>query len=163
MTSTKTKYLEDRIRDGYTSEDVRMWQMLCEQAKTEVGASIHHMWTIIDIAKHTHSDVLDVIKCGRTVSEQKNVNEKFIGSLLLAVSEDEPFLECDEELSASGSYEENLDSAEQGEPVVDDEAADDDASTEPAGKLPPRRLLKRKQEIPAPFDFTEHPGHDIPG
>jgi len=130
MTTTKTSYLEARIRDGYTSEDVRMWQALLEQAKTEVGPSVGHLWTIIDIAKNTNVDVLDVIKMGREVSEQKNVNEKFMRAIFLAVAsedsqeEKEPDhsrgvvkvldLTCDEELSDSGSYEEEperLDSA----------------------------------------------------
>jgi len=123
MTTTKTTYLEARIRDGYTSEDVRMWQALCELCKTEVGPSIGHMWTIIDIAKNTQSTILDVVKMGRTVSEQKNINEQFMRALFLAVTSDDegegPFdddvddkkpkildLTCDEELSDSGSYEE---------------------------------------------------------
>lgn len=118
MTSTKTKYLEERIRDGYTSEHVRMWQALCEQAKCEVGPSVQHLWTIIDIAKNTHVDVLDVVKMGEQVSEQKNINEKFMRALFLAVSSEddddevgpvEPKvidLTCDEDLSESGSYEE---------------------------------------------------------
>lgn len=107
MTTTKTKYLEDRIRDGYTSEDVRMWQALCEQAKTEVGPSVYHLWTVVDIAKNTHCDVLDVIKMGRVVSEQKNVNEKFMRAVFMSMaSQEEDGPECEEELSSSGSYEE---------------------------------------------------------
>lgn len=125
MTTNKTKYLEERIRDGYSSEDVRMWQALCELAKTEVGPSVQHLWTIVDMAKNTHCDVLDIVKTGRMVSEQKNINEKFMRALFMAVaSEDEegegPFdddaaaekvidLTCEEELSDSGSYEEEPD------------------------------------------------------
>jgi len=105
MTTTKTKYLEDSIRNGYTSEDVRMWQALCEQAKTEIGPSVYHLWTVIDIAKNTHCDVLDVIKMGRVVSEQKNVNEKFMRAVFMSMASQDDGPECEEELSDSGSYE----------------------------------------------------------
>lgn len=151
MTTTKTKYLEARIRDGYDSEDVRMWQALCELCKTETGPSVGHMWTIIDIAKNTHCDILDVVKMGREVSEQKNINEKFMRAVFMAVaSEDEegegPFdddapqkvidLTCDEELSESGSYEEEpkrLDSAACY--AIDDEAGVAATSTGTKRKL----------------------------
>jgi len=126
ITTTKTSFLEQAIRDGFTSDDVRMWQALCRHCEVNVGNSIHYMFTILDMAKHNKCDPLEIISMGRKCSEQKNVNDKFMESLLLAVQSDEegegPFdddavaekkipkiidLTCDEELS--GSYEETSD------------------------------------------------------
>lgn len=128
MTSTlqspKIAYLEARIRDGFTSEDVRLWQSLCRQCETELGESVQFMWTIMDIARHNKSSVLDVIKTGRLCSDQKAVNEKFMQALFLAVSDDNDLpdevdddddvddkpavkvLDLTAEESLSGSYEE---------------------------------------------------------
>lgn len=160
MTTTKTKYLEERIRDGYTSDHVRMWQALCELAKCEVGPSVQHLWTIIDIAKNTHCDVLDVVKMGAEVSEQKNINEKFMTALFMAVAsegeEDDDNdgqvreyvdwlttktqqkvldLTCDEELSNSGSYEEECDRPDSATCyLIDDEAGVASTSTKKGAK-----------------------------
>ena len=87
MTSAKTNYLENTIRDGYTSEDVRMWQALCRQCETEVGDSIKYMWTILDIAQHNTCGPIGIISMGRAVCDQKNVNQKFMEALLLSVYE----------------------------------------------------------------------------
>jgi len=87
MTSAKTNYLESTIRDGYTSEDVRMWQALCRQCETEVGDSVKYMWTILDIAQHNSCGPIGIISMGRDVCDQKNVNQKFMEALLLAVHE----------------------------------------------------------------------------
>lgn len=173
MTTGKTKYLEDRIRDGYDSEDVRMWQQLCELCKTEAGPSVGHMWTIIDIAKSTGSDILDVIKMGREVSEQKNVNEKFMRAVFLAVAsndgddddDDAPEivggvldLTAHEELSESGSYEEAPRRLTSAKCYAIDDGADSDDDDKPVGKRPAKRKLL--QEEPAPFEYNNQ---DCPG
>jgi len=124
MTSAKTNYLESTIRDGYTSEDVRMWQALCRQCETEVGDSVKYMWTILDIAQHNSCGPIGIISMGRDVCDQKNVNQKFMEALLLAVyepDEKEPKvldLTADDE-DLSGSYEE-----EEGEGPFDDDRDD---------------------------------------
>ena len=133
MTSAKTNYLESTIRDGYTSEDVRMWQALCRQCETEVGDSVKYMWTILDIAQHNSCGPIGIISMGRDVCDQKNVNQKFMEALLLAVYEPDdkdqdgfPLekhpkvldLTADDE-DLSGSYEE-----EEGEGPFDDDRDD---------------------------------------
>jgi len=85
MTSIKTSYLENSIRRGFTSEDVRLWQALCRQCETNIGDSHKCMHFILDVAKHNDVDALDIIKTGRLCSEQKSVNQKFIEALMLAV------------------------------------------------------------------------------
>jgi len=156
--SVKQNYLEARIRDGYSSEDVRMWQALCEQAKTEVGPSVGHLWTIIDIAKNTHCDVLDVVKMGREVSEQKNINEKFMRAIFLAVASDEDDDDVDapkvidltahEELSDSGSYDDaepaRLTSAACYD-IDDDLGSDSQRAAQSSG-------VKRKLTLESPID-----------
>ena len=133
MTSAKTNYLETTIRDGYTSEDVRMWQALCRQCETEVGDSIKYMWTILDIAQHNSCAPIGIISMGRNVSDQKNVNQKFMEALLLAVYEPNEKDEDDvppaknpkvldltaDDDDLSGSYEE-----EEGEGPFDDDRDD---------------------------------------
>lgn len=121
--SAKTRYLEQKIREEYTSADVSMWQALCRQCETEVGDSIDHMYLILDMAKHNEVNVLDIIKCGRVASGQANVNGRFIECLIKEMYGDEADtkeeeeaektaksvldLTADEELS--GSYEETDD------------------------------------------------------
>jgi len=112
----KQAYVEKKIREGFSSVEVNMWQALCRQCEMEVENSLQHMWTILDIARHNQSDVLDVVKTGMIVSNQKSINQKFMHALLHAVYEENPSQEapvdfdltCEEELSAShsGSYEE---------------------------------------------------------
>jgi len=80
--SAKTRYLEQKIREEYTSADVALWQALCRQCETEVGDSVDHMYLIIDMAKHCDVNVLDIIKSGRIASGQKNINGKFIECLI---------------------------------------------------------------------------------
>lgn len=118
MTNSKTTYLENRIRDGFTSEDVRLWQSLCRQCEMEVGDSVKYMFTILDIAKHNNVGPLDIVKTGRLCCDQKAVNQKFMEALLLAVydGDDEDDADTDSkkpkvlDLTAdedlSGSYEE---------------------------------------------------------
>lgn len=89
MTSTKTTYLEHSIRNGFTSEDVRLWQALCRQCETAVGDSRKFMHFILDLAKHNEVDPLEIIKTGRLCSGQKAVNQRFIEALTLAVYEDD--------------------------------------------------------------------------
>lgn len=81
-------YQEKMIRKGYTTQDIRMWQTLCRQCLTEVGDSVKFMYGIIDLSKSNDCTVLDIIKTGRMCSEQKNINEKFMQSLLCAVVDD---------------------------------------------------------------------------
>lgn len=116
MSNPKTTYLENRIRDGFTSDDVRLWQALCRQCEMEMGDSVKYMFTILDIAKHNDVGPLDIVKTGRLCSEQKAINQKFMEALLLAVYDgddeksDEKVVKVldltadDEDLS--GSYEE---------------------------------------------------------
>jgi len=85
MTSIKTSYLENSIRRGFTSEDVRLWQALCRQCETNIGDSHKYLHFILDVAKHNGVDALDIIKTGRLCSDQKAVNQKFIEALMLAV------------------------------------------------------------------------------
>lgn len=157
--NSKTAFLEQSIRDGFTSEDVRMWQALCRHCETKVGKSHEYMFTILDIAKHNNVGALDIVKTGRMCSEQKHINERFMECLLRAVMSDDEEekkvldLTADEELSESGSYEEeekdfykDLTSAEayevDGYPnVVDDEAGCDDDTDD---KVPVRGSVKRK-------------------
>jgi len=120
MSNPKTAYLEARIRDGFTSEDVRLWQALCRQCEMEVGDSVKFMFTILDIAKHNAVGPIDIVKTGRLCSEQKAINQKFMEALLLAVYEGDDEKEDDDvddkvvkvlDLTAddddlSGSYEE---------------------------------------------------------
>ena len=113
--SAKTRYLEQKIREDYTSADVALWQGLCRQCETEVGDSIDHMYVILDMAKHNEVNVLDIIKCGRVASGQKAVNGRFMECLITEMYGDDADdgaqesksvldLTADEELS--GSYEE---------------------------------------------------------
>lgn len=119
MTSIKTSYLENSIRRGFTSEDVRLWQALCRQCETNIGDSHKYMHFILDVAKHNGVDALDIIKTGRLCSEQKSVNQKFIEALMLAVYDgdgDDADVDVDDKKAAnsvldltaedSGSYEE---------------------------------------------------------
>jgi len=168
--TSKTTFLEQSIRDGYTSEDVRLWQALCRHCETKVGKSHEYMFTILDIAKHNKTEALDIIRMGRMCSAQKNVNEKFMESLLRAVcSEDDEEgkvldLTADETLSESGSYEEEpkrLTSAEayevDGYGVVDDEAGcDDDEDDKPRGKQSVKRKLAMTRDD---HEFCESPPH----
>jgi len=133
MTSIKTSYLENSIRRGFTSEDVRLWQALCRQCETNIGDSHKFMHFILDVAKHNDVDALDIIKTGRLCSEQKSVNQKFIEALMLAVYDgdgDDADVDVDDkkavkavlDLTAdedSGSYEE-----EEGEGPFDDDRDD---------------------------------------
>lgn len=112
--SAKTRYLEQKIREEFTSADVALWQGLCRQCETEVGDSVDHMFTILDMAKHNEVTVLDIIKMGRVGSGQKAVNGRFIECLIQEMYGDEKDdakgvldLTADEELS--GSYEETDD------------------------------------------------------
>jgi len=93
--STKTTYLENRIRDGFTSEDVRLWQALCRQCEMEVGDSVKYMRVILDLAHHNDCGPLDLIKTGRICSEQKNVNQKFMEALMLSVYSDGEDIDAD--------------------------------------------------------------------
>jgi len=122
MSSTKTTYLENSIRKGFTSEDVRMWQALCRQCELEVGDSIKYMFTVLDIAKHNQVGPLDIVKMGRLCSEQKNVNQKFMEALLLAVYSD------GEEEEGEGPFDDDADAdVDDKKPVkVLDLTADDD-------------------------------------
>lgn len=111
--SAKTRYLEQKIREEYTSADVALWQGLCRQCETEVGDSIEHMYVILDMAKHNEVNVLDVIKCGRVASGQKAVNGRFIECLIKEMYGDEVDNDAKgvldltaEEEDLSGSYEE---------------------------------------------------------
>lgn len=114
----KQVYTENKIRLGYSSLDVGLWQGLCRQAEMEAGKSVEYIHRIIDLAQHTEADVLDIIKSGRTCSGQKSVNDKFMAALYDAMASDDEAeataaaatvldLTADEELaSESGSYEE---------------------------------------------------------
>lgn len=115
MTSAKTNYLEAAIRQGFVSEDVRLWQALCRQCELEIGDSVAHMRTLLELANHTESNPLDMISSGRQLSGQKHVNDKFIAALVNSMADDIELspaatkildLTADEELSNSGSYEE---------------------------------------------------------
>lgn len=118
-------YTESKIRAGYSSVDIQIWQALCRQCLTEVGKSVAYMRTILDMADHVNADVLDIVSSGRQLSGQKSVNEKFIVALYNMVNDDGEGTEditpsskvldltCDEELSrSSGSYEETSEPGE---------------------------------------------------
>jgi len=121
MTS-KTEYLEKRIRDGFTTEDVRLWQGLCRAVELELAESTTHMYAILDLAKHNGCGPLDMVKTGRMLSNEKAINEKFMAALFLSVvsdnegddeaaeeEQDEPkvkMIDLTAEESLSGSYEE---------------------------------------------------------
>jgi len=110
----KQQYTENKIRAGYSSIDVGIWQALCRQCEMEAGHSIKHMRTILELADHCGGDVLDMISSGRTLSGQKSVNEKFMAALINSMAEVDECAEAppdidltaNEELSSSGSYEE---------------------------------------------------------
>ena len=89
MTSTKTSFLEDSIRKGFTSEDVRLWQALCRQCETDIGDSHKFMHFILDMATHNGESALQIIHTGRELSKQKAVNQEFINALVLAVCSDD--------------------------------------------------------------------------
>jgi len=155
----KQVYTENKIRLGYSSLDVGLWQALCRQAEMEAGNSINNLYRIIDLAKHTESDVLDMISAGRTLSGQKSVNEKFMAALINSMASDDEGvtagpdvdLTAEEELSSSGSYEETsepssgsrLTSAEcyqiDGFVVADDD--DDDVDRE--DKVSPAAFMRK--------------------
>lgn len=118
MTS-KTEYLEKRIRDGFTTEDVRLWQGLCRAVELELAESTTHMYAILDLAKHNGCGPLDMVKTGRMLSNEKAINEKFMAALFLSVvsdnegddeaadeEQDEPKKIIDLTADESGSYEE---------------------------------------------------------
>jgi len=185
---TKTSFLEAKIREGFTSEDVRLWQSLCRQCETLVGDSVQYMFTIIDMARHNGVDVFEIVKTGRLCSEQKNINEKFMEALFCAVASDNEGddndvddkkvkvldLTADEELSESGSYEEETDDQVRGKVTVlnsrfhEDEMYNDNPNSNEAYEIdgfvvpdhhsdpetsgveivkPRKRLLKRKLEL----------------
>jgi len=111
--SAKTRYLEKKIREEYTSADVGIWQGLCRQCETEVGDSIDHMYVILDMAKHNDVQPLDIIKCGRVASGQTAVNGRFMECLIKEMYGDEVDNDVKgvldltaEEEELSGSYEE---------------------------------------------------------
>lgn len=110
--SAKTRYLEQKIREEYTSADVALWQGLCRQCETEVGESTDFMLTILDMAKNYEGCApLDIIKMGRIASGQNAVNGKFMESLIKEMYGDdeekgESVLDLTAEEELSGSYEE---------------------------------------------------------
>lgn len=109
--SAKTRYLEKKIREEYTSADVALWQGLCRQCETEAGDSIDHMYVILDMAKHNDVQPLDIIKCGRVASGQTAVNGRFMECLIKEMYGDdaenvESVLDLTAEEELSGSYEE---------------------------------------------------------
>ena len=89
IVSAKTKYLEKKIREEYTSADVALWQGLCRQCETEMGDSVEHMFVILDMAKHLEVQPLDIIKMGRVGSGQKAVNGRFMECLIKEMYGDE--------------------------------------------------------------------------
>lgn len=121
MTSIKTNYLENSIRRGFTSEDVRLWQALCRQCETEVGESHKYMHFILDVAKHNSVGALDIVKTGRLCSGQKAVNQKFIEALVLAVCDDDG-LELDDD-------DNDVDDKKPAESVLDLTAEDEDSGS----------------------------------
>lgn len=164
--SVQTLYMTKQIRDGFEALDVQMWQSLCQQAKTEIGDSVEHLFLIIDMARHNECGVLDIIKTGRVCSGQKAVNEKFIEGLMSSLADGDEVatshastrvldLTCEESDADSGSYEEtsqeynaNPTSAEAYEIdgfVVADDDADDKVNLKKSKKLK-RRLELVSQE-----------------
>jgi len=87
-----------------------------------LGDSIKYMFTVLDIAKHNQVGPLDIVKMGRLCSEQKNVNQKFMEALLLAVYSD------GEEEEREGPFDDDADAdVDDKKPVkVLDLTADDD-------------------------------------
>lgn len=114
-------YTTEKIRAGYEAADVTLWQSLLQQAKTEQGDSIKHLFLILDMARHNECDVLDIVKTGRVCSGYKTIDDKFMFVLtncMNDVTEEEVTvihgstkvldLTCDESSvsSSSHSYEE---------------------------------------------------------
>jgi len=113
--TTKVQFLEQAIRDGFTSEDVRMWQQLCRDSEVAKNHSHEHMFVLLDIARHNDCPVLDIIKMGRQLSNEKVVNDKFVAAIIHAVASDDEDNQFVPESSkvldltadeSSGSYEE---------------------------------------------------------
>jgi len=145
--TAKQRYTEMKIRQGYSSLDVNLWQALCRQCEMEVGASVAYMARIIELAKHTNADVLDIVSTGRQLSAQKNINDKFMLALDNALSsEDESDeakhavkqvldLTADEELSSdSASYEETSEPGSAGSRLNSNECYEIDGFVVPDDK-----------------------------
>lgn len=153
MTSpSQWEYTTRMIRLGFEKQDVDMFGALCNQVKLDIGSSRTYMFLLLDMARHNDVDVLEIIKMGRVCSEQKNVNEKFMEAVFLAVSSNADAAEegdakpgvldltADEE---SGSYEE-----EEGEGPFDN--ADDNPTSADAYEIDGFVVEDHEEDKPEP-------------